>query len=51
MENEDENDTRLKWIILIIIITSIISFILYFVGKYILLPWAIEYFRSEVGIL
>lgn len=48
MEDEDENDTRLKWIILIIIITSIISFVLYFVGKYIILPWVIDYFNSEV---
>ena len=51
MENEDENDTKLKWIILIIIITSTISFILYFVGKYIILPWVIDYFKSKVGIL
>lgn len=51
MDDEDENSTKLKWIILIIIITSIISFVLYLVGKYIILPWVIEYFRSKVGIL
>lgn len=49
MENED--DTKMYWIILIIVITAIMSAIIYLFGKYILLPWAVEYFRSKVGIL
>lgn len=48
---EDENDTKMYWIILIIVITAIMSAIIYLFGKYILLPWAVEYFRSKVGIL
>lgn len=48
---EDENDTKMYWIILIIVITAIMSVIIYLFGKYILLPWAVEYFRSKVGIL
>lgn len=48
---EDENDTKMYWIILIVVITAIMSAIIYLFGKYILLPWAVEYFRSKVGIL
>lgn len=48
---DNESETKMYWIILIIVITAIMSAIIYLLGKYILLPWAVENFRSKVGIL
>lgn len=50
-DNESETKMKMYWIILIIVITAIMSALIYLFGKYILLPWAVEYFRSKVGIL
>lgn len=49
--DDNESETKMYWIILIIVITAIMSALIYLFGKYILLPWAVEYFRSKVGIL
>lgn len=48
---DNESETKMYWITAIIVITAIMSAIIYLFGKYILLPWAVEYFRRKVGIL
>lgn len=48
---DNESEIKMYWIILFIVITVIMSALVYLFGKNIILPWVSEYFRSKVGIL